>query len=154
MKDTITDFLIILKNSNKMHSGEIDLYLPELSSSNEEKTLEYIIEKSFSTNKKLVYVKPYKYKLKIFQNSNNNDDILSTNPILNLEDGFEEMPTIKNEIILLIFKTMKENFELIYDNNMDIKIEEEKMRCLNLTEKILSLENEKENKDKSLRAKI
>ena len=45
------------------------------------------------------------------------------------------MPSIKNEIILLIFKTMKENFELIYDNCIDIKIEEEKMRCLNLTEK-------------------
>ena len=38
MKDTITDFLIMLKNGNKMHSSEIDLYLPELSSSNEEKT--------------------------------------------------------------------------------------------------------------------
>ena len=143
MKDTITDFLILLKNSFKMQSSEIDLYLPELSDLKEENTFEKIIDNSFSTNKKLVYVKPLKYKLKIFQNQNNND-ILNTNTILNLEDGFDEMPTIKDEIILYIFKTMKENFELIYDNNMDLKIEEEKMRCLNLTEKILTLEENKE----------
>ena len=143
MKDTITDFLILLKNSFKMQSSEIDLYLPELSELKEENTFEKIIDNSFSTNKKLVYVKPLKYKLKIFQNQNNND-ILNTNTILNLEDGFDEMPTIKDEIILYIFKTMKENFELIYDNNMDLKIEEEKMRCLNLTEKILTLEENKE----------
>ena len=143
MKDTITDFLILLKNSFKMQSSEIDLYLPELSDLKEENTFEKIIDNSFSTNKKLVYVKPLKYKLKIFQNQNNND-ILNTNTILNLEDGFDEMPTIKDEIILYIFKTMKENFELIYDNNIDLKIEEEKMRCLNLTEKILTLEENKE----------
>ena len=143
MKDTITDFLILLKNSFKMQSSEIDLYLPELSELKEENTFEKIIDNSFSTNKKLVYVKPLKYKLKIFQNQNNND-IQNTNTILNLEDGFDEMPTIKDEIILYIFKTMKENFELIYDNNMDLKIEEEKMRCLNLTEKILTLEENKE----------
>ena len=146
MKDTITDFLILLKNSFKMQSSEIDLYLPELSDLKEENTFEKIIDNSFSTNKKLVYVKPLKYKLKIFQNQNNND-ILNTNTILNLEDGFDEMPTIKDEIILYIFKTMKENFELIYDNNMDLKIEEEKMRCLNLTEKILTLEENKEKKN-------
>ena len=146
MKDTITDFLILLKNSFKMQSSEIDLYLPELSDLKEENTFEKIIDNSFSTNKKLVYVKPLKYKLKIFQNQNNND-IQNTNTILNLEDGFDEMPTIKDEIILYIFKTMKENFELIYDNNMDLKAEEEKMRCLNLTERILSLENINENKD-------
>ena len=66
MKDTITDFLILLKNSFKMQSSEIDLYLPELSDLKEENTFEKIIDNSFSTNKKLVYVKPLKYKLKIF----------------------------------------------------------------------------------------
>ena len=148
MKDTITDFLILLKNYYKMQSSEIDLYLPELSELNEEKELEKIIDNSFNTKNKLLSIEPEKYKLKIFENKNNSDDdILNTNPIYNLEDGFEEMPTIKDEIILYIFKTMKENFELIYDNNMNLKAEEEKMRCLNLTERILSLENINENKD-------
>lgn len=149
MKDTITDFIILLNNSTKMQSSEIDIYLPELSDLNETKEIEKIIEKSYSQNKKLIYVQPKKYKLKIFQNKNNTDDVFNTDPILNLEDGFEEMPTIKDEVILYIFKTMKENFELIEDNNMNLKIEEEKMRCLNLTEKILSLEDEKEKDNKN-----
>ena len=150
MKDTITDFLILFKNYNKMQSSEIDLYLPELNNLNEQNTLGKIIEGSFSTKKKLLCVKPEKYKLKIFQyNNKDNDDILSTNPILNLEDGFDEMPTIKDEVILYIFKTMKENFELINDNNMNIKTEEEKMRCLNITERILSLEDPKMKEDKN-----
>ena len=34
MKDTITDFLILFKNYNKMQSSEIDLYLPELNNLN------------------------------------------------------------------------------------------------------------------------
>ena len=147
MKDMITDFLILLKNSFQMQSSEIDIYLPELSNLNEIKIMDEIIENSFSYKNKLVFVKPYKYKLKIFQNNNNNNDILNTDSILNLEDGFEEMPTIKDEIILFIFKTMKENFELIEDNNINLKIEEEKMKCLNLTEKILSSEEPKNNKN-------
>ena len=148
MKDKIFDFMVLLKNNNKVQLSEIDIFLPELSELNEVKELEKIIENSFSYKNKLEYVKPLKYKLKIFENINKNDNLI-TNPILNLEDGFSEMPTIKDEIILYIFKTMKENFELIEDNNINIKMEEEKMRCLNLTERILSLEEEKEiDKDK------
>jgi hypothetical protein len=148
MKDIIIDFLILLKNNFKMQLSEIDIYLPELNELNEVKTLENLIESSFSSKNKLGNVKPYKYKLKIFQNINNkNNEILKNNSILNLEDGFEEMPTIKDEIILFIFKTMKENFELIEDNNINLKTEEEKMKCLILTEKILSLEEKKSNKN-------
>ena len=148
MNDIIIDFLILLKNNFKMQLSEIDIYLPELNELNEVKTLENLIESSFSSKNKLGNVKPYKDKLKIFQNINNkNNEILNNNSILNLEDGFEEMPTIKDEIILFIFKTMKENFELIEDNNINLKTEEEKMKCLILTEKILSLEEKKSNKN-------
>ena len=150
MKDKIINFIILLKNNSKVQLSEIDIFLPELSDLNEVKELDIIIENSFSYKNKLEYVKPLKYKLKIFENKNFNKDNLITNPILNLEDGFSEMPTIKNEIILYIFKTMKENFELIEDKNIDLKMEEEKMRCLILTERILSLEEEKDiNKEKS-----
>ena len=150
MKDKIINFIILLKNNSKVQLSEIDIFLPELSDLNEVKELDIIIENSFSYKNKLEYVKPLKYKLKIFENKNFNKDNLITNPILNLEDGFSEMPTIKNEIILYIFKTMKENFELIEDKNIDLKKEEEKMRCLILTERILSLEEEKDiNKEKS-----
>jgi len=57
------------------------------------------------------------------------------------------MTVIKDENILSTFKTMKENFELVEDNNMNLKIEEEKVKCLQLTDKILELENPKLKKN-------
>ena len=147
MKDIIIDFIILLKNYIKMQSSEIDMFLPELSELNEVKELEEIIEKTYKQNNKLVHVKPDKYKLKIFQKKDKSEDVLNSNPILNLEDGFEEMTVIKDENILSTFKTMKENFELVEDNNMNLKIEEEKVKCLQLTDKILELENPKLKKN-------
>jgi len=147
MKDIIIDFIILLKNYIKMQSSEIDMFLPELSELNEAKELEEIIEKTYKQNNKLVHVKPDKYKLKIFQKKDKSEDVLNSNPILNLEDGFEEMTVIKDENILSTFKTMKENFELVEDNNMNLKIEEEKVKCLQLTDKILELENPKLKKN-------
>ena len=146
MKDIIIDFIILLKNNIKMQSSEIDIYLPELSELNEIKILEEIIEKSFKKNNKLTHVKPDKYDLKIFKKKENNEDVLNTNPILNIEDGFEEMNLFKDENILSVFKTIKENFELIDDHNMDLKTEEEKIKCLQLTNQILEFENPKVNK--------
>ena len=147
MKDIIIDFIVLLKNCTKMQSSETDIYLPRLSELNETKALEEVIEKSFKKDNKLTHVKPNKYKLKIFEKPDeNNEDVLNTNPILNIEDGFEEMTIIKDENIFSTFKIIRENFELIQDNNMDIKIEEQKMKCLQLTNKILDLENPKEKK--------
>ena len=149
MKDIIIDFIILLKNYNKMLSSEIDIYLPGLNEMNEIKIMEDIIEKSFKKNNKLVHVTPDKYNLKIFSKNDDTEDILYSHPILNIEDGFKEMTIIKDMNILSIFKIMKENFDLIEDHNMDIKIEEEKLNCLKLTDKILELENPKKDKNRN-----
>jgi hypothetical protein len=145
MKEIIIDFIILLKNNMKMQSSEIDIYLPELNEIDEIKALEEIIEKTYKKNNKLVHAKPDKYNLKIFKKNEDNEDVLNSNPILNLEDGFQEMTIIKDMNILTAFKTMKENFELIEDFNMNLKIEEEKLKCLQLTEKILELEKQNNN---------
>ena len=154
MKDIIIDFIILLKNNIKLQLSEIDVYLPSLSELNEIKTLENIIEKSFKSDNKLMHVSPDKYQLKIFQKDDDDEDILSSHPILTIEDGFEEMTLLKDENILSVFKTLKENFDLIEDNNMNLKIEEEKIKCLQLTDKILELELgntklKKKNKNKN-----
>ena len=141
MKNIIMDFIILLQNNIKMQSSEIDMHLPELSKSDEIKIMEETIEKSFKKNNKLTHVKPDKYELKILKKNENSDDYLSVNPIINIEDGFEEMNIFKDENILSVFKTIKQNFELIDDHNMDLKTEEEKIKCLNLTDKILEFEN-------------
>ena len=116
MKDIIIDFIILLKNNIKLQLSEIDVYLPSLSELNEIKTLEKIIEKSFKSDNKLMHVSPDKYQLKIFQKDDDDEDILSSHPILTIEDGFEEMTLLKDENILSVFKTLKENFDLIEDN--------------------------------------
>lgn len=147
MKDIIIDFIVLFKNNIKMQSSEIDIYLPELSNLDEVKKIEEIIEGTYKNNNKLQHVKPIKYKLKIFQKNDSRGDSLSSNNIVSLEDGFEEMNVIKDENILSTFKTMKQNFELVEDNKMDLSIEEEKMNVQILTDKILSLENKKSNKN-------
>ena len=147
MKDIIIDFIVLLKNNIKMQSSEIDLYLPVLTELNEVEKIEEIIESSYKNNNKLQHAKPEKYKLKIFKTNDSRGDSLSSNNIVSLEDGFEEMNVIKDENILSTFKTMKQNFELVEDNNMDLSIEEEKMKVQQLTDKVLSLENKKSNKN-------
>ena len=132
MKDSIIDFIILLKNNMKIQSLEIDMYLPDLSSLDEIKSIENIIMKSYRKNNKLIHVKPDKYKLKVF--------ILDTNPILNFNDGFDEMIIISEENIIKTIKIMKENFELFDDNNLDMELEEEKLSCYQLTQKIFNLE--------------
>ena len=147
MKDIVIDFIVLLKNNNKMQSSEIDIYLPVLTELNEVTKIEEIIESSYKNNNKLQHVKPIKYKLKIFQTNDSRGDSLSSNNIVSLEDGFEEMNVIKDENILSTFKTMKQNFELVEDNKMDLSIEEEKMKVQQLTDKVLSLENKKSSKN-------
>ena len=149
MKDSIIDFIVLFKNNVKMQLSEIDMYLPELSDLDEVKVIENIIISSYRKNNKLIHVKPEKYKLKIFQKKNEveegkeNEDNLSTNLMLNLEDGFEEMLLIKDEALIKTIKMMRENFELFEDNNLNLEIEEEKIKCLQLTQKIFNLENPK-----------
>jgi hypothetical protein len=147
MKDIVIDFIVLLKNNNKMQSSEIDIYLPVLTELNEVKKIEEIIESSYKNNNKLQHVKPIKYKLKIFQANDSRGDSLSSNNIVSLEDGFEEMNVIKDENILSTFKTMKQNFELVEDNKMDLSTEEEKMKVQQLTDKVLSLEKKKSSKN-------
>ena len=149
MKDSIIDFIVLFKNNVKMQLSEIDMYLPELSDLDEVKVIENIIISSYRKNNKLIHVKPDKYKLKIFQKKNEieegneAEENLNTNLMLNLEDGFEEMLLIKDEALIKTIKMMRENFELFEDNNLNLEIEEEKIKCLQLTQKIFNLENPK-----------
>ena len=149
LKDSIIEFIVLFKNNVTTQSSEIDIYLPELSDLDEVKIIENIIISSYRKNNKLIHVKPEKYRLKIFQKKNEeeegkeNEDNLNTNILLNLEDGFEEMLLIKDEAILKTLKMMKENFELFEDNNLNLEIEEEKIKCLQLTQKIFNIEDPK-----------
>ena len=147
MKDSIMDFILLLQNNKKMQLIELEMHFPDLNQIDEIKEMENIITSSYSKNNKLVHVKPKKYKLKIFQKKSaekeENQDELIDSPIFALEDGFEEMMLITDENIIKTMKIMKENFELFGDNNLNIEIEEEKLKCMLLTQKIFNIENPK-----------
>ena len=149
IKDSVVDFIVLFQNNAKMQTSEIELYLPGLTGLNEVKIMENIIVNSYKKNNKLIHVKPEKYILKIFQKKKDieegreEEDFLSPNSILNLEDGFEEMLLIKDENILKTIKIMKENFELFENKNLNIETEEEKIKSLKLTRKIFNIENPK-----------
>ena len=148
MKDSIIDFIVLLQNNLKMQTIELEMCLPDLNNLDEIKEMENIIMSSYSKNNKLIHVKPEKYKLKIFQKKNEekeeNEDELVDSPIFTLEDGFEEMMLITDENIIKTMKIMKENFELFGDNNLNIEVEEEKLKCMLLTQKIFNIENPKQ----------
>ena len=143
MKESIMDFIVLFKNNLKLQLSEIDLYIPKLSKLDEIKTIENIINNSYKANNKLIHIKPEKYKLKAFQKHKEKEDNLNVNQILNFDDGFEEMILINDENLIKILKIMKDNFEFFEDNQLNIKLEEEKLKCLKLTQKIFNIENPK-----------
>ena len=147
LKDAIINFIVLLKDSMKMISIELDMHIPSLSNLDEKKEMEKIMVNSYSKNNKLVHVKPEKYRLKLFkkrkeEETGDNNNLIKP-PILNIEDGFGEISLIEDENIINIIKTMKEHFEFFEDNNLDMEIEEEKHKCLILTKKIFNIEDPK-----------
>ena len=134
MKESIMDFIVLFKNNLKLQLSEIDLYIPKLSKLDEIKTIENIINNSYKANNKLIHIKPEKYKLKAFQKHKEKEDNLNINQILNFDDGFEEMILINDENLIKTLKIMKDNFEFFEDNQLNIKLEEEKLKCLKLTQ--------------------
>ena len=147
MKDSIIDFIVLLKNNIKIQLSEIDIYIPELNDLDEVKKIDNIILKSYKKDNQLIHVKPIKYKLKVFRKENaiggkdNNNKLI--NQIFYLEDGFGEMMLINDKNIIKTIRIMKENFETFEDDNLNIECEEEKLKCVELTKKIVDFEDKK-----------
>ena len=147
MKDSIIDFIVLLKNNIKIQLSEIDTYIPELNDLDEVKKIDNIILKSYKKDNQLIHVKPIKYKLKVFRKENaiggkdNNNKLI--NQIFYLEDGFGEMMLINDKNIIKTIRIMKENFETFEDDNLNIECEEEKLKCVELTKKIVDFEDKK-----------
>ena len=146
LKESIFNFLVLYKDSIKMKLMELEAPIQDLDKLDEVKEIEDIIIKSYSKKNKLIHVKADKYNLKCLQKEKENENNSYNSPILSLEDGFEEMTLIIDDKIINIIKKMKENFELIEDNNLNLNIEEEKLKCYQLTQKIINIEKQKAQK--------
>ena len=65
MKDSIVDFLLLLKNCFKLPLSEIDTYLPELINLDENRKIEEIINSTYKNVKSLNPILAEKYSLKL-----------------------------------------------------------------------------------------
>lgn len=140
LKDIILDFIVLLKNSFKMPLSEIDTLLPEVTNLDNSK-YQNIINESYKSKKSLINAKPKKYKIKCCNEPETiNGKYNPNNHIVKTEDGFEELSFIDDTPTFLTIKEMSENFELIDNDNIDLKLEEEKIKCKELTLKLLSFD--------------
>ena len=140
MKDNIVDFLLLLKNCFKLPLSEIDTYLPELIKLDENKKIEHIINSTYKKDHGLIPIKPEKYNIKLIQEQIENNDEDDNNNI------------IEEDEILNTIKKMEDNFELIEKDSNEQINNETKLRCRELTLKLLSFFpkiNDDSNKNKS-----
>ena len=155
IKENVCDCLIKLKSYFRIPLCETDTYLNETIKLDEYSTFNDIILNSYKNNKLFTPLIPEKYTPKFFKrkksddsqnansiNSTNNTTCNSSNSLneslSKTEDGFQEMNYIEEEDIFLTIKKLTENFELLDKNDLDLNIEEKKLRCKYLTLKILS----------------
>ena len=139
LKDIILDFIVLLKNSLKMPLSEIDIILPDISDISDNSKYEKIINDSFDINKKLFSAKPKKYKLKCFSQPLTIEDKYNpNNHIAIIEDGFEELSFVDDLATFFTIKKIYENFDLLENEEFDLKLEKEKIKTKHLTSKLLS----------------
>ena len=139
LKDIIIDFIVLLKNSFKLPLSEIDLILPEICDIDNNVLKEKIVDESSLLNNKLMNAKPIKYKLKCANQPMTIEGKYNpNNHIVMAEDGFKDLFFIDDLPTFLTLKKFFENFELIDNEEIDLKLEEEKMKGKDLTSKMLS----------------
>ena len=142
--------MVFLRNSFKIPLSEIDTYLNEIVNLDEYTKFKKDIISSYKNNYNLKPINPEKYTLKAFQGKSNNlsksinksnfpsNNKIRKNSCLQSEEDIQELDFQQEEEIFLTIKKMMDNFELLENNNYNLALEEEKLRCKYLTLKILS----------------
>ena len=160
IKHLTLNYLMSLKNNFKLPLTEIDSLLPDLINIDKSLKINELMEKKFhkDDNYRELFI-PEKYCLKVFEKNNNNfnkdnkdnkninkdcfDKIIKK--IIEVEDGYERTLFVEDENTLLTMKKINKNFELIDLKNINLEIEEEKMKINKLSLKLVS--NIKREKD-------
>ena len=126
MKDSIVNFLLLLKNCFKLPLSEVDTYLPELIKLDENKKIEDIINSTYKKNQSFTPIQVEKYNMKLIEQK-----------MKNSEDDDKNIIIDENEI-LNTFKEMSNNFQLFNKDILGQQNNDEKILCKDLTLKLLS----------------
>ena len=150
LKHFILNFLISIKNNFKIPQTEIDVILPELVKLDSSLKLEKVLEKYYHDESKYKSLFDFEeYILKDFRENQNNNNIKTEKKKISIiEDGYDKLIFIGDENLLLTVKKIKNNFELVNINKLDLKIEEEKMEMKKLMEKLFTNLLKEKNCDK------
>ena len=150
LKHLILDFLFSFKNNLKIPQTEIDSSLRDLVKLDNSLKIEKIMEKNYHNDTKYKYLyDAEKYDLQMLKINNNinniNNNNINNNPkkneerkVIEIEDGYQKTIYINDENTLLAIEKMKNNFELINLDKVDINIEKEKRKTNELTLQLLS----------------
>ena len=155
LKKSIMEFLFSLKNIYKAPLVELEYYLRDVISSEEDKKLNQIIINSFkkeNDKKNNNYITANKYLIKAIYESEKDYNgftilkdeefdelsyIKNSKNFTKIQDGLNSTYFLNNEIALLTIKELVNNFVLVDIGEIDLNIESEKMTTKKLTEKLL-----------------
>ena len=111
--------------------------LETISKSKEEEIIDEIFNNICNKNVSTINILPNKYKLKVINSLNNNNDNIFSMSFFENED-IEKINDNNEvtEINLELIKYMYNNFSLLFNHKIDIKLEEEKLYTSKLSEKL------------------
>ena len=136
-KGDLFELIGLFKNCFQIPLTIINIHLEKMGKSKEQESLDNLLNNLYNKNISTINIFPNKYKLKIINKLNNNENIFSMSSIYDddLEksnDNNEEL----SEITLSVIKAMYKNFSLLANHKIDIKLEEEKINTSKLSKKL------------------
>ena len=138
--NNITEILGLFKASFQVSLNLINLDLQKIAKTKEKESIDDLLNNLYNKNISTMNIFPNKYKLKLLNTlNNNNDNIFSMSSFdEDINEKAEDNKEDLSEINLSIIKVMYKNFTLLSSHKVDIQLEEEKLYTTKLSTKLFS----------------
>ena len=130
--NNITEIIGLFKASFQVSLNLINLDLQKIAKTKEKESIDDLLNNLYNKNISTMNIFPNKYKLKLLNTlNNNNDNIFSMSSFdEDINEKSEDNKEDLFEINLSIIKEMYKNFTLLFSHKLDIQLEEEKLYYL------------------------
>ena len=138
--NNITEIIGLFKASFQVSLNLINLDLQKIAKTKEKESIDDLLNNLYNKNISTMNIFPNKYKLKLLNTlNNNNDNIFSMSSFdEDINEKAEDNKEDLSEINLSIIKVMYKNFTLLSSHKVDIQLEEEKLYTTKLSTKLFS----------------